>query len=111
MLYASMRLISSHSSPKMHLMKPLWNEENLCTMSSNLSSAGYDEGRRYICGKFGNGQEELEQSLIRKIVRKVGELTRMVVRMWKVPSACLNPLPGTQDSPAVLWTGESMSRQ
>ena len=26
-------------------------------------------------------------------------LTRMVVRMWKVPGTCLKPLPGTQESP------------
>ena len=32
---------------------------------------------------------------------------RMVVRMWKVPSRCLKPLPGTHDRPVSL----SSSRQ
>ena len=28
-----------------------------------------------------------------------GLLTKIVVRMWKVPSTCLKPLPGTHESP------------
>ena len=53
--------------------------------------------RKYVYDR--KGKEGTQDNHRMEFSRTIQARTRIVVRMWKVPSACLKPLPGTQDRP------------